>query len=168
MKKCLRCGGADRTFASSCPIRKEAFQISQEKEREREKEREARPLKAVAQKAAQATIQAVTNTWKPLINQVCQGIGDDAIPKTESTVHLALPDNLSKEVMMILLKGNNLPALGQGEADIRGILRVVQSPSSPPAKKPSENASHVQALDTQIEQISKTPLHRLQTQLPTP
>lgn len=73
-KECLNCGGAHRTFANNCPIRKEAIKTNQEKEEE------ARPLKAVAQKAAQATIQATTNAWKPRINQVRQDTEDKATP----------------------------------------------------------------------------------------
>jgi len=178
-KKCLNCGGAHRTFANSCPTRKDAIKTSQEKEKEREKEKENKPLKAVAQKTAQATVQATTNAWKPLINQVRQDIRENNEKnktKVEPTVHLALPNNLSKEILVVLLhahlqnlinpergfreharealRRNNLPELDLGEADSWGILKVVHPPPPPTENKQSETASHVQALDRQIEQIS--------------
>lgn len=99
VKKCVNCGGAHRTFANSCPTCKEAIKTSDEKIKE--KECETKPIRVVAQKAAQETIQATTNAWKPLILQVRQGIKEKS--KVEPTIHLALPNDLSKEIMIVLL-----------------------------------------------------------------
>ena len=159
VKKCLNCGGAHRTFANSCPMRKEAMKTSQEKSKEKEKEKETRPIRAVAQKAAQETVQATTNAWKPLINQVRQDIKQKT---PDPTIHLALPDNLSKEILVVLLhahlqnliapeKGfrhhakaalanNNLPDLDLGDSNSWGILKVIEPPTmtiqAPPEPQP--------------------------------
>jgi len=145
VKKCLNCGGAHRTFANSCPTCKEAMKVSLEKIREKEKE--TKPYRVVAQKAAQETVQATTNAWKPLINQVRQDIKHT---KSEPSIHLALPNDLSKEILVVLmhahlqnlispekgiwhharaaLEANNLPPLDLGESDSWGILKVIKPP----------------------------------------
>jgi len=176
VKKCLNCGGDHRTFANSCPVRKEAMKASQQKEKEKEKEKEARPLKVVAQKAAQETVHATTNAWKPLINQVRQDIKTKTT-NIEPAIHLALPNDLSKEIMIVLLhahmqnliapeKGfrhhakealarNNLPELDLGEADSWGILKVIQPPAKSPDTTPlaSGESSHDVALEKQLMKI---------------
>ncbi|ROT69020.1 putative reverse transcriptase - house mosquito [Penaeus vannamei] len=116
-------------------------------------------VKAVAQKAAQETVQATTNAWKPLINQVRQDIKQKT---PDPTIHLALPDNLSKEILVVLLhahlqnliapeKGfrhhakaalanNNLPDLDLGDSNSWGILKVIEPPTmtiqAPPEPQP--------------------------------
>jgi len=140
-------------------MRKEAMKTSQEKSKEKEKEKETRPIRAVAQKAAQETVQATTNAWKPLINQVRQDIKQKT---PDPTIHLALPDNLSKEILVVLLhahlqnliapeKGfrhhakaalanNNLPDLDLGDSNSWGILKVIEPPTmtiqAPPEPQP--------------------------------
>jgi len=134
------------------------MKISQEKVREKEKEKETKPYRAVAQKTAQETVQATTNAWKPLINQVRQEIKHT---KTEPTIHLALPNDLSKEILVVLLhahmqniiapekgfryhakvalEANNLPALDLGESDSWGILKVIQPPSQTVQAQPEQS-----------------------------
>jgi len=183
VKKCLNCGGAHRTFANSCPTRKEAMKISQEKVREKEKEKETKPYRAVAQKTAQETVQATTNAWKPLINQVRQEIKHT---KTEPSIHLALPNDLSKEILVVLLhahmqniiapekgfryhakvalEANNLPALDLGESDSWGILKVIQPPSQTVQAQPEQSQPvapmpqpvQAQAAESQLPQAQPT------------
>ncbi|ROT62566.1 hypothetical protein C7M84_019586 [Penaeus vannamei] len=113
---------------------------------------------SVAQKAAQATVQATTNAWRPLINQVRQDIKENNIPKKDPTMHLALPNDLSRDILGTCQGG---PKEEQPPRPRSKRSRLLGDPeggptSSPsaPARKPSEAALHIQALDTQVEQIS--------------
>nr|XP_027218976.1 uncharacterized protein LOC113811438 [Penaeus vannamei] len=189
VKKCLTCGGAHRTFANSCPKRKEAMKTSQEKSKEKEKE-ETRPIRAVAQKAAQETVQATTNAWKPLINQVRQDIKQK---NPDSVIHLALPDNLSREILVVLLhahfqnliapeKGfryhakaalanNNLPDLDLGDSNSWGILKVIEPPTmtvqAPPEAQPQRPQTvRVQVQEPQLAQTSEPQPAEAQTVAP--
>lgn len=105
-------------------------------------------MRVVAQKAAQETLQATTNAWKPLIQQVRQDVKEKS-NKFELTMHLDLPNDLSKVIMIVLLHAhmqnlispelgfryhakvalatNNLPDLD--ESDSWGILKVIQPPA---------------------------------------
>lgn len=154
VKKCINCGGAPRTLANSCPIRKETIKTFHEKFRE--KKEETKPIRV--------TVQATTNAWKPLINRVRQDI-KETTSKAAPAIHLALPNDLSKVILIILLHAhlenlifpelgfrhhakaafarNNLPDLDFGESYSWGILKVVQppaqaekAPTAPP--KPAE------------------------------
>lgn len=59
-------------------------------------------LKVVPQKASEETVQATTNAWQPLFNQVRQGI-KTKITKSGPSICLAPPNDLSKEIMVVLL-----------------------------------------------------------------
>jgi len=111
------------------------------------------------------------------LNQVCQDIKNQ---EKQEPLNLILPNNLSKEITIILvhahlknlmdptkgfrqhakeaLEKNNLPPLDLGDSDSWGILKII-----PPPSKPTSPSSHVRALDNQVNQIMEDTTQAVQT-----